>query len=96
MDADESENYNEVRDESFDYLSNQMSQQGGKKIMHKVTIKRGKGYKMITHYKNGKKVYSKKNSLKPVEISCIQMGKFIPGLFNGCKACSRKTRKHRT
>jgi hypothetical protein len=81
--------------DKFDYSSDQMSQQGGKKIMHKVIIKQGKGFKMITHYKNGKKMYSKKKPLKPLEISHIQMGKFIPGLFKECKACSRKTRKHR-
>ena len=38
-------------------------QSGGKKVVRKVTIKHGKGYKSITKYNKGKKTYSIK---KPI------------------------------
>jgi len=44
-----------------------------------VDIKNGKGYKELNT--NGK---SKRKALTKKELSCIQNGKFVPGLFNNC------------
>lgn len=71
-------------------------QSGGKKVVRKVTIKHGKGYKSITKYNKGKKTYSIKKPIHKHHIESIKRGKFVPGLFDEC--CSRektKTRKNR-
>jgi len=64
----------------------------GGKIVRKVSIKRGKGYKSISNYHRKKHTGTVKKTLKRAEIQMIKMGKFIPGLFKTCKACSRKRR----
>jgi hypothetical protein len=71
-------------------------QGGGKKIVRKVTIRNGKGYKSVTMYHKGKKVGSVKKPLLDSDIMLIQARKFIPGLFSDCN-CSknRKTRKNK-
>lgn len=71
-------------------------QGGGKKIVRKVTIRNGKGYKSVTKYHKGKKVGSVKKPLLDSHIMLIQARKFIPGLFSDCN-CSknRKTRKNK-
>ena len=68
--------------------------QNGGKIVRKVSIKNGKGYKSITKYHKGKKQSSIKKPIHKSHISMIQLGKFIPGLFSDC-GCNKKTRKHR-
>lgn len=79
---------------SFNYQNTELkTQSGGKKVVRKVTIKRGKGYKMVTKYVNGKKIYSVKRKLLKPDILKIKMRKFIPGLFADCLHC--KTRKNR-
>ena len=79
---------------SFNYENTELkTQTGGKRLVRKVTVKRGKGYKMVTKYVNGKKIYSVKRKLQKPEILKIKMGKFIPGLFSDCVNC--KTRKNR-
>lgn len=79
---------------SFNYENTELkTQTGGRRVVRKVTVKRGKGYKSITKYVNGKKVYSVKRKLHKPEILQIKMGKFIPGLFADCLHC--KTRKNR-
>jgi hypothetical protein len=55
---------------------------GGKKITKKVIINKNKGYKSICKYVNGKKCHSNKKTLSQLEITSIQKGRFIPGLFN--------------
>ena len=65
-------------------------QKGGKKIVRKVSIKNGKGYKSITKYHKGKHTKTAKKKLNTSEIQMIKIGKFIPGLFSDCKSCSKK------
>jgi hypothetical protein len=68
---------------------------GGKKIVRKVSIKNGKGYKSITHYNKGKKSYTSKKPIHESHISLIKIGKFIPNLFGDCKCNKNKTRKYK-
>ena len=66
---------------------------GGKKVVRKVSIKNGKGYKSVTKYHNGKKVGSIKKSIHKKHVMHIHSRKFIPGLFSDCHC--KKTRKHK-
>jgi hypothetical protein len=66
-------------------------QSGGKKIVRKVTIKNGKGYKSVTRYHKGKKTYTIKKPIHKYHIESIKMRKFIPELFLDCK-CREKVR----
>jgi hypothetical protein len=79
---------------NFNYESNESKQMGGTKIVRKVSIRNGKGYKSLTKYRNGKKTGISKKSINKGHIQLIKMGKFIPGLFMECK-CKEKTRKNR-
>jgi hypothetical protein len=67
--------------------------QSGGKIVRKVSIKNGKGYKSISRYHRKKHTGTVRKALKTGEIQLIKLGKFIPGLFNNCKSCSKKRRK---
>jgi hypothetical protein len=58
---------------------------GGEKTIRKVYIKHGKGYKIVTKYRNGKRLGSTKKNIKKSHITLIKMGKFIPGLFKECR-----------
>ena len=82
---------------SFNYHNTEVkTQSGGKKVVRKVTIKRGKGYKSVTRYNKGKKTSSIKKPIHAHHIESIKRGKFVPGLFKEC--CSRektKTRKYK-
>jgi hypothetical protein len=69
-------------------------QMGGGKIVRKVSIKNGKGYKSVITYKKGKKVCAIKKSIHGDHIEMIKNRKFIPGLFSDCKR-REKTRKLR-
>jgi hypothetical protein len=81
----------------FNYHNMEVKTQlGGKKIVRKVTIKHGRGYKSVTKYNKGKKISSIRKPIHKHHIASIQRGKFIPGLFEEC--CSRektKTRKNK-
>jgi hypothetical protein len=68
---------------------------GGSKIVRKVSIKNGKGYKSITKYRKGKKGRTIKKPIHKDHIDLIQLGKFIPGLFLDLHLSVRKTRKHK-
>ena len=70
------------------------TQSGGKKIIRKVSIKNGKGYKSITKYHKGKKQGTVKKLINSAHIHMIKMRKFIPGLFSDC-ACNKKTHKNK-
>jgi len=71
-------------------------QGGGKKIVRKVSIKNGKGYKSVTKYHKGKKVSSVRKPIHHSHIILIESRKFIPGLFSDCHRREKnKTRKHR-
>ena len=80
--------------EGFNYENTEVkvSQTGGK-IVRRVTIKNGKGYKSISRYHRKKHTGTLRKALKTGEIQMIKMGKFIPGLFNNCKSCTKKRRK---
>ena len=78
---------------NFNYDNTEIKKQIGGKVVRKVTIKNGKGYKSVTKYRKGKKVRTIKKPVCKSHIVLIRLGKFIPGLFSDCK-CSRK--KHKT
>ena len=78
----------------FNYDSNESKQMGGTRVVRKVFIRNGKGYKSLTKYRNGKKVGTSKKPINKVHVELIKSGKFIPGLFMECK-CKEKTRKNR-
>ncbi len=80
--------------DKFNYENTETKMQNGGKIVRKVAIKKGKGYKSITKYHKGKKISSVKKQIHKSHIELIKNGKFIPGLFNDCKNC--KTKKNRT
>lgn len=72
------------------------TQIGGKKIVRKISIKNGKGYKSVTKYYKGKKISTVKKPIDKLHIDSIKIGKFIPGLFMDCKCREKKmTRKNR-
>jgi hypothetical protein len=77
----------------FNYENTEIVNQRGGKIVRKVSIKKGRGYKSITKYRKGKKIYTVKNPLHMNHIELISKGIFIPGLFSDCKEC--KTKKKR-
>lgn len=68
---------------------------GGMKVVRKVTIKKGRGYKRVTKYRRGKKVSDVKMPISPEHIEKIRAGEFVKGLFGDCKTCNNKTRKIR-
>jgi len=68
----QSHNYNNVE---------VMHNQTGGKIVRKVSIKNGKGYKSISRYHKKRHTGTIRKSLKKAEIKLIKLGKFIPGLF---------------
>ena len=70
-------------------------QSGGKKIIHKVSIKNGKGYKSVTKYNGGKKTSYVKKPIHESHIKLIRSRKFIPGLFSDCRDKKCKTRKNK-
>jgi amino acid permease len=80
---------------NFNYDNTEVKRQmGGAKIVRKVSIKNGKGYKSVTKYQKGKKVRTVKKPIHKSHIQLISLGTFIPGLFSDCKCNNRKTRKN--
>ena len=77
----------------FDYENTEIVAQKGGKVVRKVSIKKGRGYKTITKYHRGKKLYSVKKPIHASHIKLIKKGKFIPGLFKDCKNCKTKKRR---
>lgn len=77
--------------DNFNYTNMEIKKQMGGKIMRKVSIKNGKGYKSVTKYNKGKKISSIKKPIHKEHIQLIKLRKFIPGLFSDCK----KTRKNK-
>lgn len=78
---------------SFNYENTETVLQKGGKIVRNVTIKKGRGYKSITKYHNGKTISSVKKPIHKSDIELIKKGVFIPGLFQDCKNCKTKKRK---
>ena len=70
---------------------------GGKRIVRKVSIKNGKGIKMVSKYHRGKHLGTIRKPIHKDHIQMISIGKFVKGLFGDCN-CSlkkKKTRKNR-
>jgi hypothetical protein len=88
----ENENIND-----FNYQNIEVKKMmGGSKVVRKVSIKNGKGYKSITKYSKGKKGRTIKKPIHKAHIDLIQLGKFIPGLFLDCNCREKnKTRKRK-
>ena len=63
-----------------------------KRIIRKVSIKNGKGYKSVTVKRAGKKAKTVKRRICKEEITQIRNGVFIPGLFHDCNPT--KTNKY--
>ena len=78
----------------MDYQNTEIKQMGGVKVVRKVTVKKGKGHKSITHYRKGKRIGSVKKPIHKDHVKMIKKGKFVKGLFDDCKNC-HKTRKVR-
>jgi hypothetical protein len=80
--------------QKFNYENTEVKSQLGGKIVRKVSIKNGKGYKSVTKYGKRRKISTVKKPIHKEHIQLIQLGQFIPGLFSDCK-CREKTRKNR-
>ena len=81
----------------FNYQNTEVKTiKGGRKVVRKVSIKNGKGYKSVTKYLKGKKTKTVKKPIHKDHISLIKNGKFIPGLFSDCDCKGKnKTQKGR-
>jgi hypothetical protein len=83
--------YNNIRMTNFQlhkfgyHNTEVINNQNGGKIVRKVSIKKGKGYKSISKYHKKKHTGTVRKPLKTAEIKLIKLGKFIPGLFTNCK-----------
>ena len=77
----------------FNYENTEIVAQKGGKVVRKVSIKKGRGYKTITKYHRGKKLYTVKKPIHSSHVKLIKKGKFIPGLFKDCKNCKTKKRR---
>jgi len=75
---------------NFDYNNIEVNNQLGGKIVRKVCIKKGKGYKSISKYHKKKHIGTVRKTLKIGEIQMIKRGKFIPGLFKNCTRSNKK------
>lgn len=81
--------------EKFAYESIEVTRKGPKKIIRKVSIKNGKGYKSVSKYVRGKHVGTSKKKIEDSHIPVIKGGSFIPGFFSDCKCNYSKTRKNK-
>lgn len=76
--------------ECFNYYNKEIETLGSKKIVRKVSIKNGRGYKSVTKYYKGKKTSSSKKPIHKSHIVSIKKKEFIPGLFLDCKCKEKK------
>ena len=67
--------------------------ENGKKILRKVSIRNGKGYKSVSIYHKKRHGGTVRKKLKNSEIHMIKTRKFIHGLFKNCKTCSNRMKK---
>jgi hypothetical protein len=86
-----------LHDKKCNYENTEVKTQlGGTKIVRKVSIKNGKGYKSVTKYHKGRKITTSKKPIHKSHVNLIHMRKFIPGLFSDCTNCKKgKTKKNR-
>jgi hypothetical protein len=76
----------------FNYNNSETTIKKGGKIIRRVTIKKGKGYKSFTKYSKGKKPKTVRKPLHKHEIEKIKRRKFIPNLFADCEHCITKSK----
>ena len=69
----------------FNYHNKEVEQLGSQKIVRKVSIKNGRGYKSVTKYYKGKRTGFSKKPIHKSHIVSIKKREFIPGLFIDCK-----------
>ena len=81
--------------EKFSYESVDVIRKGNRKTVRKVSIKNGKGYKMVSKYIRGKHVGTTKKMIDDSHIPLIKGGSFIPGFFTDCGCGSTTTKKTR-
>jgi hypothetical protein len=84
----------DFKNESFNYKNTETKQMGGTKIIRKVSVKNGKGYKSVTKYRHGKKISSVKKHIHTDHLHMIKNGKFVVGLFYDCKKCNKTKKRH--
>lgn len=77
--------------ENYKNIETKLNENG--KTVRKVIIKGNKGYKTITKYSGGKKMYSVKKPIHEKHMKMIHSGKFVRGLFKDCIKCNA-TRKN--
>jgi hypothetical protein len=75
----------ETNNFNYENIEVRKEQMGGK-VVRKVFIKKGRGYKSISKYHRKKHIGTVRKTLKKSEIHMIKCGKFIPGLFKNCKS----------
>jgi hypothetical protein len=80
--------------EGFNYNNTEIKQMGGVKIVRKVSVKRGRGYKSVTKYRRGKKISSVKKPIHTEHLKMIKGGNFITGLFKDCVHCGKTRKRH--
>lgn len=68
------------------YENTEMTKMNGGKLLRKVSIKNGKGFKSVTKFHRGRKVSSVRRPIHKNHIKLILVGKFVPGLFSDCMA----------
>lgn len=77
----------------FHYENKEVKMHKGEKVVRRVKIMDGKGYKSVTKYKGGKKVGTAKKVICKEHVTMIKSGKFIPGLFSDCKCDEKNSTK---
>ncbi len=77
----------------FNYENTETKIQSGGKVVRKVSIKKGRGYKSVTKYRRDKKLYTVKKPIHKEHIKMIKRGIFVPGLFQDCRGCKTKKRR---
>jgi hypothetical protein len=83
---------------NYFYENTEVKKVGGKKIIRKVSIKNGKGIKMVSKYHRGKHLGTVKKPIHKEHMEMISLGKFVNGLFGDCKCGQKnksKTRKNK-
>jgi hypothetical protein len=78
----------------FDYNNTEIKKLGDMKIVRKVSVKRGRGYKSVTKYRRGKKISSVKKPIHIEHLKMIKGGNFITGLFKDCVHCGKTRKRH--
>jgi hypothetical protein len=80
---------------NYFYENTEVKKVGGKRIVRKVSIKNGKGVKMVSKYHRGKHLGTVKKPIHKEHIEMISLGKFVKGLFGDCKCGQKKNSKTR-